>query len=428
MNDESPKKSEQVEERPDIFLKEAIDEQFSFKRLDQILVVIRRKDWIAYLAIALLLVLFLLWGFLGSIPVTAMGKGIVLDLNQMATILSQVDGVVEDVLVKQGDVVKEDQLLMVLHNPIVAFEHKFYQERSKTVQEEYNALVDQVKKERVSRESFLNEQASSTEAAKGNKVKEIEIIKKSLEAEEVLLQKNLLSLPTVNRTRLDLLAAETELENILAKIKETAFEQTKDYRQTEIWEKEALLNEVRRQFGVAEIQFRETMIFSQESGKIVNNFTYPGLAVDKGSPLLILQKSTDDTPPRYFYSYIPSDIAKGIRPGMAARVELAKYLLKKYGYILGRVKEVSILPVADSDILAKLFNPNLVTSLKEASVGQVIIELEKANTPTGYRWSSGIGPKDPITIGNIGTVHVIVDRIAPIYFLIPSWVKNEDRP
>lgn len=414
-------------ESEDIFLKEAVEEQFSFKRLDQILVVIKRKDWIAYLAISIVLLLFLLWSFMGSIPVTASGKGIILDLNQMATVLTQVDGIVENIFVKQGDQVAPDQLLIKLHNPLVAFDYQFYRDRVMTVLEEYNALLDQVKNERLQRENYLKEQASSLNIAKENRIKEIDIIKESLKVEEGLLQKNLISLPNFNRTKLDLLASLTELESIQAKIKENLFEQSMVYRQTEIWEKEALLNSLKHELGIAEIKFRETEIISPESGRIVSNLTYPGNAVKQGAPLLIVQKSSDPAPPRSFYAYIPSDIAKGIHPGMFARVELSKYLLKKYGYILGKVKEVSILPISDADILAKLFNPELVKSLKETSVGQVVVELDRdPHTPTGYRWSAGHGPQEAITIGNIGNVHVVVDRIAPIYFLLPNWVKNEE--
>lgn len=424
-NQTSPENPDQQE----IFLKEALEEQFSFKRLDQILVVIRRKDWIIYLAISIIVALFLLWTFIGSIPITASGKGVILDINQIDTLISQTEGTVESIYVDQGDQVKPGQLLVGLHNPVATFEYEFYQKQFRTVKEEYDALVHQIKNERIFRNSFLKEQASSLLVAKENKTKEIEIIKTSLSAEESLLQKNLLSLPTVNQTRLNLLAASTELESFQSKIKEIRFEQAKDYRQTEIWDKEFHLNALQRELGISEIRFHETLVISNDSGHVVSNLAHQGLYVTKGTPLIIVQKSSDPVPPRYFYAYVPSDIAKSIHPGMSARIELTKYLLKKYGYILGTVKEVSILPVTETHILAKLFNPNLVTSLKEASVGQVVVELDRdPNTPTGYHWSSGAGPKEPITIGNIGSVHVVVDRIAPIYFLIPTWIRSEACP
>lgn len=176
----------------------------------------------------------------------------------------------------------------------------------------------------------------------------------------------------------------------------------------------------------ARINFLETLVFSPDDAKVISSLVYSGMAVPKGTPLVILQKSSDPIPARYFYAYISLDVAKGIRPGMMANVELSKYILKKYGHIPGKVKEVSILPLSDANILAKLYNPSLVASLKNASVVQVVIELEKDPlSPSGYRWSSGKGPSNAITIGNVGNANLVIDRIPPAYFLLPDWVNKE---
>lgn len=427
MNNSAEPQMDKPSKEHEIFLQEALQEQFSFKRLDQILVVISRKDWIAYLAFFCLLSLFFLWCFFGSIPVNISGKGIILDLNQIATVQSTGEGFVTDIHVNEGDQVKPGQLLVELDDPLIAFEFEFYQMLLGIVQKEYDKLVSQISTERIFRSDFLDQQTVSLKVANENKGKEIDILKETLTIEQGLLEKNLLTLSAVNKTRLEFLAAQTELKNIEAKIKGTAFELSLNYRQEEIWSKEASLNETKRLLENARIKYLQTLIFSPDYAKVISSLVYSGLAVLRGTPLVILQKTSDPTPPRYFYAYISLDVAKGIHPGMAANVELSKFILKKYGYIPGKVKEVSVLPLSDANILAKLYNPSLVASLKSASVVQVIIELEKDSlSPSGYRWSSGKGPSKAITVGNMGNVNLVVDRIPPAYFLFPDWVSKEE--
>lgn len=411
----------------EIFLQEALQEQFSFKRLDQALIVISRKDWIAYLVVFCLLCLFILWCFFGSIPVNISGKGMILDLNQIATVQSTGNGFVTHIHATEGESVKPGQLLLELHDPLIAFEYEFYQMLLDIVQKEYDQLASQINAERIFRSDFLDQQSLSLQFARENKGKEIDILKETMATEQGLLEKNLLTLSTVNRTRLEFLAAQTEIKNIEARLKETAFQHSINYRQEEIWSKEATLNETKRLLENARIQYLQTLIFSPDHAKVISNLAYSGLAVSKGMPLFILQKSKDPIPPRYFYAYISVDVAKGIYPGMAANVELSKYILKKYGYIPGIVKEVTILPVSDANILAKLYNPSLVASLKSASVVQIIIELKKDPlSPSGYHWSSGKGPLKPITIGNVGIANLVIDRIMPVYFLLPNWVHKDE--
>lgn len=198
----------------EIFLQEALEEQFSFRRLDQALVVISRKDWIAYLVIFCLLILFFLWSFFGSIPVNISGKGIILDLNQIATVQSLREGLIADIHITEGDRVEAGQLLMELHNPLIEFEYEFYQMLLGIIQNEYDNLVTQIKKEKIFRSDFLDQQAISLQVANENKSKEIDILKETLAIEQGLLEKNILTFSTVNKTRLELLAAQTEFRNI----------------------------------------------------------------------------------------------------------------------------------------------------------------------------------------------------------------------
>lgn len=422
MDDEKPPETAAPEKKREIFRKEALEEQFSSKRLDQILVVIRPLDWVIYWALFAAIGGFFAWCFLGAIPVTVVGKGIILDPKQLTTIVSQVEGRVEGIYFDVDSKVETGAPLVKLFDPQLTFQYNFQKTLTEMQRREYNTLVAQVEKERTFRLDYLNRQLESFEKAKEFKVQAIVILKSTLATEEALYEKNILTLPTLNSTRLTLLSAQADLGKIFADIANTQFEISKDFRQDEIWNKRKQLQDTELQFGLAKEKFQQTLINATEPGKVVGSFVFPGMAVVKGTPLVILQPPNAPSPPSYFYSYVPISEGKAVRPGMAARIELAKYVFKKYGYIIGKVKDVSTLPLPDTAILAGLFDKSLVDTLKEKSVAQVIIELEKdPETPTGYRWTSGKGPDQPITIGSVGISQIVVDTIPPIYFMLPNW-------
>lgn len=425
--------TENDQEKPavkkEIFRKEAINEQFSSSRLNQILVVIRPLDWIIYTTLFVVLAAFFAWCFLGAIPVTVIGNGIILDPSQLTTVASKVDGIVEEIYTEQDAIVQPGQRLVKLSDPQLTYQYDFQKKLMEKQQKEYYTLVDQVEKEKQFRLEYLKGQLEAFEKAKEFKVQEIVILKSTLETEEALLAKNILTLPTVNSARLALLAAEADLGKIVSDLLNTKFEISKAFRQDEIWTKGKLVKDAELEYGLAKAKFDQTFVYADEAGQVVGTFVFPGMVVSRSAPLLTLQKLEKVVPPSYFFAYVPVIDAKAVRPGMPARVELTKYVFKKFGYIIGKVKEVSPLPLSDAAILTKLFNQSLVETLKEKSVVQIIIELEKnPETPTGYQWTSGRGPEQPITTGNFGVAQIVVDTIAPIYFILPNWGVGDEGP
>jgi hypothetical protein len=52
-------------------------------------------------------------------------------------------------------------------------------------------------------------------------------------------------------------------------------------------------------------------------------------------------------------------------------------------------------------------------------VFQIEVALTEANTPTGYAWTSGLGPPEPLTAGTLVHSSVITAVRAPITLLFP---------
>ena len=95
-----------------IFRKEALERMSSPEQLDALMPVTSPRGWIALAGLSALLVLALVWGFLGKIETVVQGTGVLVRTAAVRSIDAPADGTVKKVLVNVGDDVKQDQVLI----------------------------------------------------------------------------------------------------------------------------------------------------------------------------------------------------------------------------------------------------------------------------------------------------------------------------
>lgn len=98
----------------DLFRKSSLEGLQSPEQLDQLLVVVKPKGWIAAITLFLLLTAGVIWSFVARIPVQVETKGIINTPEQFFTVKSLVEGSVEEIKVKKGDFIEIGQPLLVL--------------------------------------------------------------------------------------------------------------------------------------------------------------------------------------------------------------------------------------------------------------------------------------------------------------------------
>ena len=96
-----------------IFRQEALNRLSSPEQLDQLLQVTSSRSWIALTAVGLLLLVGMLWGFLGTIPTTVSAQGIMMRRGVRSLDAPQT-GVVKSIKVSSGDEVEKGQELVIL--------------------------------------------------------------------------------------------------------------------------------------------------------------------------------------------------------------------------------------------------------------------------------------------------------------------------
>lgn len=96
---------------PELFRPEALERLSSPEQLDRLVQVTSPMGWLALLTTAVLLLSVVAWGFLGRLPLTVAGPGVLLRQGGLHTVPVMVPGQLVDLLVEPGDVVSPGQVL-----------------------------------------------------------------------------------------------------------------------------------------------------------------------------------------------------------------------------------------------------------------------------------------------------------------------------
>ncbi len=118
--------------------------------------------------------------------------------------------------------------------------------------------------------------------------------------------------------------------------------------------------------------------------------------------------------------FVSTEDARSLAAGMPA--EIWPQGAGSHGFIYGRVRSVSRFPSSPERLQFLFHNDALQNDLTRGlPVHEVDIELAKAPTPSGVRWSVRSGPAGhALTAGILCTARMIVKRMHPIDLLYPQ--------
>lgn len=150
------------------------------------------------------------------------------------------------------------------------------------------------------------------------------------------------------------------------------------------------------------------------AGTIASILERVGGTTAPGQPILTMSSTEED---EVAVSFVPAGAGNNVKPGMRALVALATYPQAQYGTITGTVLEVSTLPVT-TDRLDLLMGGNDALVRYFTAQGpmlEVTVQLDRnPASPNGYNWTIGTGPSDPIPVGSLGEVEVIIAEGSPL--------------
>ncbi|NEP00117.1 MAG: NHLP bacteriocin system secretion protein [Symploca sp. SIO2E9] len=127
-------------EKRSIFREKSIERLSSPERLDQLMQVVNRKDWLPLSALGILALVALIWSIFGRIPAKVTAQGVLISPRRVVDFQSPIAGQLKEVKALVGDCVKKDEVLATIDPSKI--KQKLELERAKLAQlqeQEYNA-------------------------------------------------------------------------------------------------------------------------------------------------------------------------------------------------------------------------------------------------------------------------------------------------
>jgi len=410
----------------------------SLEELDQVMYVVSSRTWLALGAVGLLLAAAITWGFLGNVLTKVTGQGILIRSGVLFNIVGVASGQILDVTVTEGQAIRRGMVVARLAQPEIESELRESQSLLTKLDEERAFLEVKQEKNVELVYAYIGKQHRTLEESIRLG---IELVK---ELEELVhFYEQLRSAGTVSR--LDMEKWKSELRHAQIKLLQdqqelAGLDLTRHRTDTQM--EQNLLELTKSRVPVEErvLSLQERLrtfseVRSLHSGVIVEIHRNPGDRLQEGESVATLELSpwedvagAEDADlfrakagKPLVVAFIPPFQGMELRPGMPVHVIPETLSEDEYGVMLGEVQAVSRYPASPKGMMRVLDNQELVDTLTRGGAPvMVTVSLEEApDTPSGYRWSSGLGPPTPIESGTQCIIRVIARNQTPIELIIP---------
>ncbi len=404
-----------------IYRKVALERLSSPEQLDQLMQVTNPRGWLALAALLALLVLAVLWGFLGAIPTEGLGRGILLRSGGVTELVAAGSGQVEAVLAKVGDSIEAGQIVARVRQEGLSRQVDDMEAKKRELASEFQALERYTTKQKRMAAANLDQTRANLERSIATRERQIGlleariVVQGDLLADGLITEQALLAVDQELNTVRDQLAADRiakdglDLQRLEA---EQAIDQQLDVRRGVLRDLELQLRELRGNLS------ENVQIVAPFGGRVLELLVDQGAVVSPGTPVLSMEIASEEL---LAVVFVKAEQGKQIRVGMEARVVPSTVQREEHGFMLGTVIRVAEFPSTARGMQRLLANQELVTDLMaEGPPVQVDVALTRdATTPSGYRWSSSRGPALEITSGTLADGSVIMRKDRPIALVIP---------
>lgn len=371
--------------------------------------------------VAIFAVLF--WSFFGVIDVTINGRGILVSEFGLKDIQSPVKGTVNLINIKIGDIVNKGDLLLKIEDPELELKLIAAKKRLQNLQEDYQSLKDRISKEYSAEKKALQSKIKSTQFNIQELEKEINSLKTILDKHLKLLEEGLISQKYYLSEEQNIVIKKVDLESKKSELSDLLAQEQKEYRTQELIQKEQEVAKEAENLGLLQINLAESQIISPADGEILELKVAKGQLVNQGESLLWMEvKDEINASSPKILAYFPIQSGKKMQEGDRAQMTVKTVNENKFGGIEGRISQISPFAVSDKNIFNKIQNKTVVNYLMNshpAVVEAIIDPYLDPNKPHRFLWSSGLQPDTLISNGTIGEVYAIVEKVRPIYYLLP---------
>ncbi|MEI8394983.1 MAG: NHLP bacteriocin system secretion protein [Rhodospirillaceae bacterium] len=409
-----------------IFREQALERLSSPEQLDQAMRVAKPTGWLAIGLFLVLTVVAAVWATVSTAPIMVRGQGILIQMGGVVDIVSASDGRLLELSVDTGTRVEKGQLVAVIALP--EQEQKLVSARKalQELEDQRSRVTDLQTRDRSSRKSFARMQRTNLEQTIGFLNERLRSLEERQAAQEMLWEKRLIAKQLVVEARLMVTTAKEQIAKAKSDIEglDVADRQREDQNEHELMALSLQIGNARRTVGEYEVSLRENgQVRATAGGTVAETKVSPGDVVGRGMPLFSLVSGKGNLPARdglVAEMFIAAADGKKVKPGMAVLASPSTVKREQYGSILGTVRTVADIPATSEGMMRLLKNRQLVQELSQGGAPiKIEVELESADTPSGFHWSSSRGPELVIDQGTLVSALITIRRVRLITMMFP---------
>jgi HlyD family secretion protein len=405
-----------------IFRKAALERLSSPEQLDYLMSITSPAGWLALAALAIIFFLIVLWGFLGRIPDSVSGRGILIRGGAVYDVAAGSDGFITQVLVKPGDQVSSGQTIATMSQSELESKIRSKEAELKVLRaQDADMTAREEKSDAAAIADYQKEEKALVDAEKTYRV-QIQANQQEYDNQQSLLQKGLATQANVNRARDNLYAVQLQLSDTQVKESQIRTDQIKLTRETQ-----SSRNERTKEINKADLQLQEYIeqrdagvkVICRYSGRVIEKLVERGSPVNAKDRVVTVEA---ENVPMLAVIYVPAAEGKKVLPQQEIQISPSTVKAEEYGFILGKVTSVSYFPSTPDGMKVILRNEALVKELstKGAPIEVTADLTADPSTKSGYKWSSSQGPPTGIFSGTLANAQIVVQRKPPVEFVIPK--------
>lgn len=411
-----------------LFRQAAIDRLDTPEQLDDLVGDVPLRAWLFLAPLVVLAASTLAWSWFGTVYTTIKGPALLLSNGGVSDTEPNGRGRLAEFSVQVGDIVQKGQTVGIVVQPELDDRIRRAQlqlqqlsavdadkARARAIDDEAaRALADQQR-------TSLNRQMQVMQDRVAN-------LRERLQTQQKLLADGLVTAQQVTSTQFEIGSAEVQIESLRGDMRQVELHQSDRLREGRNESSTARAGEAELEHEIESLnkqQHYASRIVASATGRVVEVLHNNGDLVEPGQDVLIIEGFMSDAerrdiPPLTARAYLPIAEGKKVREGMPARVTPATVAREEAGYMSGWVLSVSPFPVNESSIRLHVQSTALAQSiLAHGAVIEVRIRLYRADTPSGFRWSTAAGPNFKLASGTPASVEVIAREQRPIELALP---------
>ena len=405
---------------PAIFREAALRRHSSPEQLDHFLAVSSPANWLILAAALLIFTAVGAWSWTGSITRTASGDGILIGSAGVVSVNTPGGGQVLDVSVKPGDLVRANQVIARIGNPLLAEQVRLAEMALADAEREAERNVQM-------RSATARLQTDVNDSQRRNLEREITELENQtvFAAEQARIKQILFDEGLTLKT--NLVAAQEKVVEIRADIARhrTQLSQLQVDRftaQTAVANASAQARERIGDLGRRVTELREelshaTSAITPSAGRVIETKVYAGAMVNAGAPLATIQPADGALEALI---YVASKEAKHVVAGMEVQLSPSGTRPEEQGYLLGTILTVATYPVSQLAVLRKLENETLANAITgQGPVTEVRVALRRGAPGNGYEWSAHHGQRPTLSGGTLCGARIVIGRQRPVSLAAP---------